>query len=431
MTFSQAMDPTSLTAQTTAGACTGTLQVSLDGFGSCIAFSSSAPTLSGGNTIATLVPQPGLLVDRTFKIRVTTGAQNASAIPLAATFTQATGFTTSSPNLCNGSVVISQIYGAGGLTGATYRNDFVELHNRGSVTVSVSGWSIQYASAAGTTWLVTPIPVGTTIAAGKYYLIQGASSGANGAVLPAPDATGTTDMSSTTGKVALVSNTTALTTTCPTGGAIVDFVGYGSTATCNEGGINAPAPSATTSVTRVQAGCADLNLNGTDFTAPTPNAHNSGSSAVVCSCVAQNESNNAVEADYCAVTFPLTLTVQTGASTGSIFGQVYEAGVTEPAGAASTVRAQLGFGPPTVNPQYQAGWSWSTASYNIQSGNNDEYQGSFTAPAAGSYRYAYRFSVDQGVSWTYCDANQGDFGSGSNAGLTFDLENLPVLTVTP
>ncbi len=84
-----------------------------------------------------------------------------------------------------------------------------------------------------------------------------------------------------------------------------------------------------------------------------------------------------------------------------------------------------------MNPQYQAGWSWSTASYNIQSGNNDEYQGSFTAPAAGSYRYAYRFSVDQGVSWTYCDANQGDFGSGSNAGLTFDLENLPVLTVTP
>ena len=56
---------------------------------------------------------------------------------------------------------------------------------------------------------------------------------------------------------------------------------------------------------------------------------------------------------------------------------------------------------------------------------------SFTAPAAGSYRYVYRFSLDQGVSWTYCDNNQGDSGAGSNPGLTFDLENEAVLTVTP
>jgi hypothetical protein len=56
---------------------------------------------------------------------------------------------------------------------------------------------------------------------------------------------------------------------------------------------------------------------------------------------------------------------------------------------------------------------------------------SFTAPAAGSYRYAYRFSLDQGVSWTFCDTSGVDGGSGSNGGLTFDLENLGVLTTTP
>jgi hypothetical protein len=56
---------------------------------------------------------------------------------------------------------------------------------------------------------------------------------------------------------------------------------------------------------------------------------------------------------------------------------------------------------------------------------------SFTAPGAGDYRYAYRFSFDNGASWTYCDSAQGDFGAGSNPGLTFDLENLGVLNVAP
>jgi hypothetical protein len=93
--------------------------------------------------------------------------------------------------------------------------------------------------------------------------------------------------------------------------------------------------------------------------------------------------------------------------------------------------AQLGFGPATANPEYQPGWSWTPASFNVQSGNNDEYMASFTAPGAGDYRYAYRFSLDGGNSWTYCDKNQGDFGAGSNLNLTFDLENLGVLTVTP
>ena len=59
-------------------------------------------------------------------------------------------------------------------------------------------------------------------------------------------------------------------------------------------------------------------------------------------------------------------------------------------------------------------------------GNDDEYQATFVAPAAGSYRYAYRFSVDGGSTWTYCDAN----GSGSNAGLSFEMTHVPALTVT-
>ena len=99
-------------------------------------------------------------------------------------------------------VVISQVYGGGGNSGATYKHDFIELFNRGTSTVSLAGWSVQYASATGTSWQATPLS--GSIAPGQYYLIQQAQ-GAGGTVnLPTPNATGTITMSATAGKVALV-----------------------------------------------------------------------------------------------------------------------------------------------------------------------------------------------------------------------------------
>src|SRR5207248_11384808 len=48
-------------------------------------------------------------------------------------------------------VVISQIYGGGGNSGAQYTNDFVELFNRTATPVDVSNWSVQTATATGMT----------------------------------------------------------------------------------------------------------------------------------------------------------------------------------------------------------------------------------------------------------------------------------------
>ena len=48
-------------------------------------------------------------------------------------------------------IVISQVYGGGGNSGAPWTNDYIELFNRGTSPVDVTGWSVQYASAAGTT----------------------------------------------------------------------------------------------------------------------------------------------------------------------------------------------------------------------------------------------------------------------------------------
>ncbi len=74
------------------------------------------------------------------------------------------------PRAISNSVVISQIYGGGGNSGSTYKNDFIELFNRSASPVDVTGMSVQYASAAGTTWQVTNLS--GTIAPGGYYLVQ-------------------------------------------------------------------------------------------------------------------------------------------------------------------------------------------------------------------------------------------------------------------
>jgi lamin tail-like protein len=432
VTFTLAMNPATLTGQTTAGVCSGSIQASLDDFGSCVAFSSASAVMSGGNTTATLTAAPGLLVSRIYKIRVTTAAASATGIALASTFTQATGFTTTSPNLCEGSVVMSQVYSGGGAAAATYMNDYVELHNRGTTAVNLAGTSLQYASTGGTSWSAALLT--GTIPAGGYFLVKlGGGTGLTS--LPAADATPSNalSMAAAAGKIAFVNSTTAIANgnACPPAATLIDFVGYGAATTCSEGSSPVGALSTTTAAFRNQNGCGDVNVNGTDFTVSAPVPRNSASAPAACTCAAENESNAALEADFCTVQSPLSLSVQTGVTTGNIYGQIYDLGTTEAGGANGNVRAQLGYGPPTANPEYEAGWTWINATYNVQSNNNDEYQASFLAPAAGSYRYVYRFSLDQGVTWTVCDKNAGDGGSGSNAALFFAFADEPVLTVTP
>ena len=124
------------------------------------------------------------------------------------------------------SVVISQVFGGGGNSGAPYTNDFVELLNRGASPVDLSGWTVQYASAASTSWSTTALS--GSIQPGRYYLVQ-LSGGTVGAPLPTADATGTTSLASSGGKVALVRDGTALVCGASAGGCsanslVEDFV---------------------------------------------------------------------------------------------------------------------------------------------------------------------------------------------------------------
>ena len=181
-------------------------------------------------------------------------------------------------------VVVSQIYGGGGNAGATFRNDYVELFNAGSATVDLSGWSVQYATAAGTTWQTTA--VAGTLAPGRYFLVQLASNADVGAALPAADATGTTNLGGTSGKIALVRGMAALTCgaaagSCSADPLLEDFVGYGS-ASDFEGTGSAAAPSNTSAAFRANDGCTDSNDNANDFATAPAAPRNSASPAHPC-----------------------------------------------------------------------------------------------------------------------------------------------------
>jgi uncharacterized protein len=181
------------------------------------------------------------------------------------------------------SVVVSQVYGAGGNAGATYRNDYIELFNRGSAPVSLSGWSVQYGAQNGSTWTSTNLPV-VTLQPGQYFLVQETSGGANGALLPTADATGSLSMASNSGKVAVVSSTTLLSGACPSGGSLVDLIGYG-LPNCTEG-TGTGNLGTTTAAIRNTGGCQDSDNNAGDFTITTPNPHNTASAQNPCIPVA-------------------------------------------------------------------------------------------------------------------------------------------------
>jgi len=197
------------------------------------------------------------------------------------------------------SVVISQVYGGGGNSGATFQNDFVELFNGGAAPADVSGWTVQYTTAAGTSWQTTPLT--GTIAAGHSFLVQLASSATVGAPLPAPDATGTTNLAATSGKIALVRSGTALTCgaaagSCSSDPSVEDFVGYGS-ASDFEGSGSAPAGSAVLSAQRAGAGCTDSGDNAADFAAATPQPRNASSAAQPCAGSGSSGPAGAVHVD--------------------------------------------------------------------------------------------------------------------------------------
>lgn len=197
-----------------------------------------------------------------------------------------------------GDIVLSQIYSRGGESGSTYQNNYLELFNRTNNPINISGWRFRIADATGpfTLAIAFTSSQGINIGAGQYFLMQFGPASPNGAPLPNPDIVVPFHFDPPpgfppipdinlfpSGKVALMLPNTSLFNACPVPDAgIVDFVGYGSTTVCFEGGGPVPTLSSTTAAVRGANGCSDINYNNLDFAVSTPAARNTSSALHFC-----------------------------------------------------------------------------------------------------------------------------------------------------
>ena len=201
------------------------------------------------------------IVRRTFAVLAT-----ATAALVAATSASAAPST---------GLVVNEVYGGGGNSGSTYTNDFVELANRGTAAVDLSGYTVQYHAGSGTgAWQSTQLR--GSIAPGARYLVGEAAGTGGTQPLPSPQVTGSIAMSATAGTIALVNGASLLTcqdsASCRS--ASVDLVGYGAAAIDE----TTPAAGASNTASVQRKDAADSDDNSADFAAaaPTPGTANAG-----------------------------------------------------------------------------------------------------------------------------------------------------------
>lgn len=172
-------------------------------------------------------------------------------------------------------LVISEVYGAGGNSGAVYNADFVELTNPTGAPVSLAGKYLHYRAAAGGSGGVTFALAGS-VPANRTWLVQMSAAGANGAALdPDQTAAPALSMAAAGGQVFLLNQAAPITTSGNMAGAsgVLDMVGA-SGATSFETAATASAATATQSLNRA----ADTDNNSADFAlaAPSPTRSSAG-----------------------------------------------------------------------------------------------------------------------------------------------------------
>lgn len=199
----------------------------------------------------------------------TTAAENSSvASPLCA----------GSPSPC---LVVNEIYGPGGGTGAAYNRSFVEALNRCSAPVALGDVLLLTIRPDGSGAGVAGQLGAPILGPGRHYLFALGATGA-GAPLPPPDRNITFFGLDVPGKVVLTINPDH-STGCPGETGRIDLVGHGvSSSPCFEGAGPASEPNSGESITRT--GCSDTNSNPADFHTASPSPKNSASAPVATPC---------------------------------------------------------------------------------------------------------------------------------------------------
>ena len=158
-------------------------------------------------------------------------------------------------------VVINEVYGGGGNSGAKYTHDFVELYNPTERDIDLTGWVLDQQSTAGNSG--SKVALRGVVPAGGYFLIQGkAGDTGSGESLPAPDQEAGFEFGAK-GAIAVLLN----------GNNEIDRVGWGGTSKAE--GKAAGGTGNGTSVQRKQVGV-DTDNNAADFEVAEPTPQGSG-----------------------------------------------------------------------------------------------------------------------------------------------------------
>ena len=124
-----------------------------------------------------------------------------------------------------------------------------------------------------------------------------------------------------------------------------------------------------------------------------------------------------------------SVSVKPGEATPALSGSVYLLNVTEGAGQGAGLLGELVWGPAGSDPTTwteiaQASYLEDTDGLNPGDQANDRYSVTITPAVEGEYEFAYRFSLDGGLTYTWCDTD----GSSSDAS-SFDTDQLGQLEV--
>ncbi|MDP4760111.1 MAG: gliding motility-associated C-terminal domain-containing protein [Crocinitomicaceae bacterium] len=119
--------------------------------------------------------------------------------------------------------------------------------------------------------------------------------------------------------------------------------------------------------------------------------------------------------DWANIQSPGVSTICEGQPT-SIFGQVFEPGVTNFAGQGPGITVEFAYNTVDTDPSTWPSASWTTANYNPSgiSLNNDEYSGVIPALTPGTYYYAFRYTMNGCTSYGAYNATGGGFWDGTN-----------------
>lgn len=132
---------------------------------------------------------------------------------------------------------------------------------------------------------------------------------------------------------------------------------------------------------------------------------------------------------YANLQFPGAANI-TNCESQTFFAKVFKAGVTEAAGQGAGIQAWIGRNTTNTDPATWAESSWQLATFNVQVGNDDEYQATFGPSTAGTYYVASRFVFAPGsfVYGGYTATGGGIWDGTSNVSAVLTVENVPAPT---